>query len=229
MESSLKSSIVDSSDFSLCNDVKLNDDFYSPHNHQKSSFGKQVKYMNANNKQLLLGFSYKEEILGNNRIKLKLLNESHQNFYVDLFTDQDITQYTGGVLDKGSAQKNFKLSLEAIEKTPVDYITWVVEDSLTGNSIGLLTLVLHAEIIGCGEIGLICKKNFHGKGLGCEVVSKLIKIAFESYHLNTLVSFTLKENKCAQHILKKFNFTEYKNCVLTKPEESGIYWRLLRH
>lgn len=160
-------------------------------------------------------------------LKLTLIELSDEQLYIDIFTDENVTTYTGGQFTIQQAKLSFYRAIKAVSAVPVKYITWVVEEKNDGEKLGILTLTLLNNIASCGEFGLMFKPSFHSRGLGSEVVDALISIAFNTYQLKLLVSYTEKENTRAQHILKKYNFKPYQSDRLVAHTATGVYWSLV--
>lgn len=177
--------------------------------------------------QTSFGFTSNKPIFHSPRTRLKLLNSNDENIYTEIFTDESITIHTGGHVKLDSAKASFSRSLSAVEKTPVKYITWCVEEKSSNIKLGIATLTLISEVARCGEIGLMFKESCHCKGLGTEIVELLITIGFEYYKLKSLISYTEVANTRAQHVLKKFKFEQYQSEHLIPHTASGIFWRLL--
>jgi RimJ/RimL family protein N-acetyltransferase len=148
--------------------------------------------------------------------------------YEELFTDQEITQYTGGIYSTKQVKVNFINSLKALKKQPIQYLTWVIETKYSQKSIGIATLIWPTEQSRCAEFGIMLNRNNHNQGYCCELVARLIQHCFAQYQLTSLYSFTLLNNHIAQHILKKFSFLQSERGILPPPSNQGIYWKLTR-
>jgi len=159
------------------------------------------------------------------RLRIRPLQFRDKNFYIGLFTNKKVTKYTGGLFTSQQTRRNFINSLKALTVIPIQYFTWVVESKNREDYIGIITLVWHKNKMQIAEFGIMFTPQKHNQGYCCELTESFINHCFNILQLSTLYSFTLKENTTAQHILKKFNFTETKNVPFSQSAMDGLYWK----
>lgn len=71
---------------------------------------------------------------------------------------------------------------------------------------------------GMATISYLLDPNFHGKGLGTQILQACIRQASLSDHIHKLVGWVKPENVASIHLFRKFNFTESKIDQLLKFE-----------
>jgi len=198
------------------------DEFYSQRNDVQQYFLPLLHTQVHNNQSL------KQHCFTSKQLLIRPLEKKDAILYEELFTDQEVTQYTGGIFSKKQVKTNFINSLKALEKQPIQYLTWIIETKVSHASIGIATLIWPTEQSNSAELGIMFSRKNHNQGYCCELVARLIQHCFTKYQLTSLYSFTLLNNHIAQHILKKFSFLKCEQGILPPPSNQGMYWKLTR-
>jgi RimJ/RimL family protein N-acetyltransferase len=159
-------------------------------------------------------------------LAIRPIRTEDENLYIDLFINEKVTTYTGGVLSYAQAKKAFHNSVNALTKLPIEYLTFVVTSKSSQTSIGILTLVWHNKQSDFAEFGVMFTLNNHNKGYCFELLNVFIARCFDQYKLTTLYSFTLAGNLPAQHILKKASFIKSASIPYKAIDLDGDYWAL---
>jgi RimJ/RimL family protein N-acetyltransferase len=73
--------------------------------------------------------------------------------------------------------------------------------------IGLHVAGFQAHFTPCVEIGWRIAKDYWGKGLATEGSQAVVRWAFDRLKLETLVSFTVPENKASRRLMEKLGMT----------------------
>jgi len=180
--------------------------------------------------QVLLSRTYDSEDkvkhhFSSDRLLIRPLQFQDKTFYIGLFTNKKVTKYTGGLFTNQQTRRNFINSLKALSVIPIQYLTWVVKSKDSGDYIGIITLIWHENKKQLAEFGIMFTPHKHNQGYCCELTESLINHCFKILQLSTLYSFTLNKNLTAQHILKKFKFTETKKVPFSQPAMNGFYWK----
>lgn len=202
---------------------------FKPSNTPNASFVKKSPLKQPEITQLTLPFYQQDAGIFSERLLLEPISIADEKFYMAIFTDKDITRFTGGTMTNKEANQAFKRALNANKSLPVKYITWIVKALNTKKRIGVATLTMVDSLQKCGEIGLMYQSKFQQKGFGCEVLNTLIHTGFNLFKLTSLISFTEDKNTRAQHVLKKYHFKPFESDKLIKHTDSGMYWQLIKH
>jgi len=159
------------------------------------------------------------------RLLMSPLRYEDRKFYTELFTNQEVTKYTGGVLSNKQAEQNFINVLKALSVKPIKYFTWLVKEKNDKDTIGIITLIWHSHEKQQAEFGIMFTPKKHQQGYCCELIESFISYCFTTLQLLYLYSFTVHDNEVAQHILKKSNFTKIGKIPFKKHSLEGLYWQ----
>lgn len=168
------------------------------------------------------------ETFSSQNLVMKPIEENDKALYKDIFSDPDITKYTGGVLNEDQLTLCFTKSISELRVTPIGYITWVVQIKESKESIGILNLILHHDAMSSAEFGIMFTKAFHNKGFCCELLERFIKFCFTEMNIASLFSFTMDDNKPVSHILHKLDFEKQRVSPFEKPSVHGSYWGIYK-
>ena len=149
--------------------------------------------------------------------------------WVDALNDPEIVKYSNQRLSKHSlnSQTSF-LKKKLVDKSSRIFI-FKNDDQMIG--IGEISKIdfknLNAEISY-----MIINKSFWGKGIGTQIVQKLILVGFNELNLNKLFAGTNSSNIGSQKVLKKNSFqiegTQKKHLITDNGFEDKIMFGLVR-
>ena len=167
-------------------------------------------------------------VFSSENLFIRQIKECDKPIYKQLFTDPEITKYTGEVINEDQITTCFNKSINELSAIPVQYITWVVQIKESGESIGILNLALHNNSIHSGELEIILTKDYQNRGYGSELLERFINYFLIDKGISLLFCFALNENEAASHILSKFTFKKIKENTFEKSKLDGCYWVLDR-
>ncbi|MEW6991176.1 GNAT family N-acetyltransferase [Colwelliaceae bacterium 6441] len=184
----------------------------------------QQKRLDKSKTNFLPVFPKENESVKSHHLTIRLLTIDDKALFIKLFTDEQVTLYTGGKQAINKAAENFNQSLLALNKKPNTHITWVAQTP--HHKIGIATLTMLPHLPCYAEIGVMFTTENQRKGFGCQLFTQLLATAFNLYQLKAVVCFTENDNVQVEHILRKYGFEPFKNNRLNPPSSSGGYWRL---
>jgi ribosomal-protein-alanine N-acetyltransferase len=163
------------------------------------------------------------------RLLMTPLQYHDKRFYTELFTSEKVTKYTGGVFTKRKAEQNFVNTLKALSVKPIQYLTWLVKTKIGNNAVGIVTLISHSQQKQLFEFGIMLSAKNYNQGYCSELTDIFISYCFKTLKLPSLYTFTVHENIVAQHIMKKFDFTEVAKVPFKQLTVQGRYWHKLNN
>lgn len=169
-----------------------------------------------------------EEQISSSRLVIRPLMERDFQYYQQIFSDLKTTQFTGGLLTKEELDCNFNNCLAALKKRPIKYLTFAVETKTKNSVIGIATLVWQKENISTVELGVILNQQNLRRGYCIELVNTLLTQCFEHYQIETVISFTLRDNIPAQQALTKLGFYKSSEKSISNDNMISFYWVLTK-
>lgn len=151
-------------------------------------------------------------VLETDRLILKRLQTSEIASLVDLWSDPEVTLFTGGPREKEWLQAEFEKSTR--EPLAEQYDLWPVIEKRTGKVVGHCGL-LEKEVDGKAEIEIIyiISKTAWGNGFASEVGRALIQYAFKKMKLMRLIALIEPENTASERVAQKIGMYLEKDVV----------------
>ncbi len=122
-----------------------------------------------------------------------------------LYSDADVKRFTDDLYEDKEKEIEFTKNYITHQYRFFEYGFWLVFDKTTGELIGRCGLS-DREGFDTTELGFIFAKKCWGKGIAYEVCLKIIEYAKENLGMQSLLSFTRKENIRAKKFLEKLGF-----------------------
>jgi len=166
--------------------------------------------------------------LSTENLLLRPIEPADKALYRDIFSDPEVTRYTGGAVIGERLNLGFNQSVEALKASPINYITWVVRTKKPEVGIGILNLTLHDRPCATAELGIMFKKAYQNKGFCCELLAMMVAYCFNQINLTSLYCFTMDDNKAVSHVLQKLNFEQLTVSPYEQPTSGGSYWGICR-
>ena len=156
------------------------------------------------------------------RCRLDALREEDYNAVKQLYTDEKVRQYLGGIVGEAAYKAKFSKMLEH----DADSLYWVIQQRHNGEFIGLISLDLHHDNAS-REVSYQLLPCWWGYGYGTEAVGKIIEYAFTVLKLPKLVAETQKANTASCRMLEKLGM-KLEDTVVRFGAEQNIYGMKMR-
>jgi|GEM_PF-5562931 len=151
--------------------------------------------------------------LSSKRLLLSPLSIKDKNFFVSLFTDDDVMKYIGAAHDRRSAENKLQEFLQDCANGK-RYL-WLVRQKSTGKSIGLMGLSFDSEK---WNLGAMFNKDMVGLGYGPEAMNLVITTGFEVLKIDIIYGIIRNEHVASQKAAKGVGF-RYLSSL-----EEGALW-----
>ena len=157
--------------------------------------------------------------LTTNRLVLQPLSTKDVDLVVELFTDEEIMKYSGGIQPRKNLIDKMRLYTRRGGNGCLGI--WSIADKLTTEALGTISLVPlpidrndtdwdlliedqypDDEI----EIGYFLRRVAWGRGYATEAAGRLLRLAFEESPLDAVVAVTDPKNSSSKHVLEKIGF-----------------------
>ncbi|MBW8312863.1 MAG: GNAT family N-acetyltransferase [Rhizobium sp.] len=154
------------------------------------------------------------------KLQIRLLGESDQQLYLQLYGDEATMRYIGPSLDEKQARRSFASACRLNQSDPPTARFWVIEDCATGLAIGLIGL--HWDGPASAELGVVLPPEHQGKGIATRVIRILLAVAFDSLRLDRLHTRHVAGHFLAGGLMASLGFA-----ALPHPAEGGVRcWEL---
>lgn len=136
------------------------------------------------------------------RLALRRFTEDDLDWLTELYADEDVTRYLGGVKDRDSVAAMLRVRiLDYYEQHP-GLGMWMTCERVTGKRIGFhLLFNIQGETII--QVGFGLMKSAWGQGYGTEMAAEVLRYGFETLALPRIVAIANLDNHPSQHVLLK--------------------------
>jgi RimJ/RimL family protein N-acetyltransferase len=157
-------------------------------------------------------FMSKIEVFSVNGIKARRLTPGDLDELTTLYQTPEVTKTLGGTRSREQVIELLDWHLQHWDQYGFGY--YVFEEKNSGSLIGRGGLQ-YCQIDGRKEVEIAYAfmPEYWGKGIATRIVQKLIELGFHELQLNTIVGFTLPENKASRRVLEKNGFIFEKEVV----------------
>lgn len=155
-------------------------------------------------------------MLETKRCSIKPFQESDAVDVQQLYTNQEVRKYLGGIRQEDSINEVLNEMLHPSK----DSFYWTVREKMAGEFIGLVSLDPHHE--DDIEISYQFLPDWWGKGYAAEVVQKIIHYALNELKLERLVAETQTANTASCRLLERVGM-KFEKTVIRFGEEQSIY------
>jgi ribosomal-protein-alanine N-acetyltransferase len=132
------------------------------------------------------------------RCTMTNLQESDFRAVKTIYANEDVRMFLGGiVIEEKILRENF---FDRLVCTDTDSLCWVIRSKQYDEFIGLVSLDKHHEGINT-EISYQLLPKWWGKGYATEVISEIIKYAFQNLGLPKLIAETQTANKSSCRLI----------------------------
>ncbi len=163
-------------------------------------------------------------MLRTRRLELAVLQSDHIPALVDLWSDPEVTRYTGGPRDRATLPAAFQEDLGS--DSPFDL--WPVLLRSDGTLVGYAGII-PKQIAGRNEHELIYvfSRAAWGQGFATEIAKALIDHAIGKLGLKRLVALIDPENNASAHVAKKTGFVLERTVDRDDGHKKHLYVRTL--
>ncbi len=150
--------------------------------------------------------------LSSERFFYRRMDATDLNNFLRLIRQAEVMKYiTGQPLSDENGRESFKKILNIIEANPqCGY--FAVHQKTDHSFTGYVKLVLKEK--GKAELGYMFLPEFWGKGLGSEVIRRMLDFSHTVPEIKTVVAVTDPENLASKRILMKNGFQLHETCQM---------------
>ena len=178
-------------------------------------------------------------VLHSERLTLRPLEKDDEDLVVEMFTDPQVREFTGGIQDPDDIRRDMQLTTRRGGDGFIGI--WCVADRQSGEKLGTLallpipvektstdfSLVVPGEMPeGDIEIGFYFKRSAWGKGYATEASRRLLQAVFEESPLTEVVATFDPANSGSRNVLEKAGFID--RGVARSYGEDGPNYRITR-
>ena len=162
-----------------------------------------------------------DTILETKRLFLRYQRKGDFDFFVKLWTDEDITKYVGGPRNKNNLIDSFNELAEDPKKYEFDL--WYVVLKETGELTGMAG-ILPKEIEGEPhyEINFFIDKNHWNRAYATEIADEVIQYHKNKKGIKTFIAIIDKDNISSIRVAEKIGMSRWKT-VKRNNNEKEIY------
>lgn len=148
-------------------------------------------------------------ILSTNRLVLRYPVENDREFMVALWTDADMTRYTGGPRERAFLETEFENALSPEKRE--EYDLWMVEGKKEGALIGSAGFI-PKEVDGEAfiELNYYIAKPYWGLGYAKEIATGLIEYGFLVKRLRTMIAIIDPDNIASIRVAEGVGMKRWK-------------------
>ncbi len=136
------------------------------------------------------------------RLSLRHITVDDLDWFIDLYSDPDITRYLGGTRSRAQIEQMMRdRILRYYEEYPGLGI-WMTVERATGASIGfqLLNTIQGESII---QVGFTLHKSAWGRGYATEMAAAVLRYGFVDLNLPRIVGMADRANVASQRVLAR--------------------------
>jgi ribosomal-protein-alanine N-acetyltransferase len=149
------------------------------------------------------------------RIIIREFLPQEQQTFLDLFKDNQVTQY----LPATSPERYVEMFNELLENYEKKNLSrWAIFDTVNNNFIGMCVARIFAHNPNQIEIGYVLSREYWGKGIATEVCKALTQYSFANTNMKEVVAITDLHNSGSQNVLQKAGFERLDNLIRNKEE-----------
>lgn len=164
-------------------------------------------------------------IAGTRRLVLRYPEERDLEFLVGLWTDPEMTRFTGGPRDRDFLVREFTAQIAG---PPQPYDLWVLCDRATGEPVGQAGLLEKTLSEGPAiEVNYYIRPDRQRLGFGAEIGTRLLGFAFEECNLASVVAIIDPANAASAQVAQRIGMRP----VLEETRSGGArreIWRMDR-
>jgi RimJ/RimL family protein N-acetyltransferase len=136
------------------------------------------------------------------RLSAERLRLDHLDELVDMHGDERIMATLGGARSAADTDKFVQTNLDHWRRNA--FGLWILRRISDGAFVGRAGLRrVHVGDADEVELAYVVKSEMWGCGLATEISRKLIVVGFTDLHLNSLVAFTLEDNRASIRVMEK--------------------------
>ncbi len=151
-------------------------------------------------------------LLETERLIIRKVTEQDLSFTLEIYSNEKIMKYLGGVLSKEYITKQiFNKWLERTKINKPHFVPVMIALKETNEPIGMGGLRKTTREGETGlELGFMISLEFQHKGYASEFCRSLIKHAFDTLDNKRIISGTSLDNRGAINLLEKLGFVKFK-------------------
>lgn len=136
------------------------------------------------------------------RLGLRRFTGDDLEWFVELYSDPDVTRYLGGTKGRTSTEEMLNSRILQYYDQHSGLGMWVTTERSSGRRAGfhLLNNIQGESFI---QIGFVLARWAWGQGMGTEMASALLRYGFVDLGLPRIVGITSLGNRASQHVLLK--------------------------
>ncbi|WP_294958405.1 GNAT family N-acetyltransferase [uncultured Flavobacterium sp.] len=155
------------------------------------------------------------------RIIIREFLPQEQQIFLDLFKDNQVTQY----LPETSPERYVEMFNELLENYKKKNLSrWAIFDTTNNKFIGMCVARIFVHNTNQIEIGYVLSREYWGKGIATEVCKAITLYSFANTNTNEVVAITDLGNTGSQNVLQKAGFERLNNLI--RNEEELAYFKI---
>ncbi len=151
------------------------------------------------------------------------LEELDSELYTHLYSDDFLTENTGGKVNSCKIQKAFKLSLKSNSENTFSRFTWSIVTKKKKRKVGICGLVSNNVNAKSADIGTVIKAEYHARGIATESLRGLMKYGFEILRLGEINGNSFLSNQISFNLMKSLG---YQFETKKQDRSGGYFWHM---
>jgi len=140
--------------------------------------------------------------LTTDRLALRRFTPADLDWFVELYSDPDVTQYLGGVKDRFQAEALLNTRILQYYDEHPGLGIWMTIERATGTRVGF-HLLNHIRGESIVQIGYALPKSAWGRGFATEMAYAVLRYGFVDLKLPRIGGITSLQNYASQRVLTK--------------------------
>lgn len=146
-------------------------------------------------------------------LKLRKLSPNDKSFFFQLYNNLDVLRFISNPKTENEILAAFESRLPVWHLNADHWLCLVIENELTGQSLGLIGFCLSIETqYRVGEIGYMIDPQFSGKGIATRALNMLLSMQ-EYAQIRSFMAVVVDGNIASEKVLINNGFTQQKIIV----------------
>ncbi len=143
------------------------------------------------------------------RLTCRLIERRDAQFVEGLYTTESRLQHLQGVLSDICSEDIMRAILTQNCANSRSFY-WIIEDKVTGQSLGIQSVSATKDLLGVAEIGIILHADAEGRGYPHEALFAMIEYAFMELDNDVLLETHQASNRLVCLLAKRLSFDRVK-------------------
>jgi RimJ/RimL family protein N-acetyltransferase len=153
------------------------------------------------------------------------ISKEDTQLFVEIYTDPQVMQFVGPVLNKDKALKLFKQCVNQVAKQHPQYLFYVINSKHSSEKFGIVGLLWNQQSQKSIELGVMIAKTYINKAYAFKALKLLVKYVFMKFNVQEVVMICEESNTAASRISKGLGFRKKEIFVDKKTKQRKIIWQ----